>query len=64
MILEELEQLELAKEAIKKGMKVYLHDSEPVLHSIESLYGDRFSYVYQLSGNESDMYLDLNKYIQ
>lgn len=63
-ILEESQQLELAKEAVKSGMKVYIHDTESVLRSLESLYGDKFFYIYQLSGNESDVYLDLNKYIQ
>jgi len=63
-ILEESQQLELAKEAVKVGMKVYIHDSESVLKSLESIYGDKFTYVYNLSGNESNLYLDLNKYIQ
>jgi nucleotide sugar dehydrogenase len=63
-ILEESQQLELAKEAVKLGMKVIIHDSEGVVKSLESLYGDRFTYLYELTGNESTQYLDLNKYIQ
>jgi nucleotide sugar dehydrogenase len=63
-ILEESQQLELAKEAVKLGMKVFIHDSESVLKSLESLYGDRFSYLYELDTAESNKYLDLNEYIQ
>jgi hypothetical protein len=63
-ILEESQQLELAKEAVKLGMKVVIYDSESVLKSLESLYGDRFTYVYELGGTESSNYLDLNEYIQ
>ena len=63
-ILEESQQLELAKEAVKLGMKVVIHDSESVLKSLESLYGDKFTYLYELVGTESSMYLYLNEYIQ
>lgn len=63
-ILEESQQLELAKEAVKVGMKVVIHDSESVIKSLESLYGDKFTYLYEMSGNEKTLYLDLNTYIQ
>ena len=63
-IIEESQQLELAKEAVKVGMKVVIHDSESVIKSLESLYGDKFTYLYEMSGNEKTLYLDLNTYIQ
>ena len=62
-ILEESQQLELAKLCAKAGMYVILHDSEVVLNAVEKLYGEKFEYRYKLEGDEEDKYFDLNKYI-
>lgn len=62
-ILEESQQLELAKELQKRGMKVYIHDSENVLKSLECLFGERFNYIYTLTGNEKTRFFCVNNYI-
>jgi nucleotide sugar dehydrogenase len=62
-ILEESQQLELAKVIQKKGMKVYIHDSENILKSLECLFGENFNYIYELTGNEENMFFCVNKYI-
>lgn len=62
-ILEESQQFELAKEAVRLGIKVVIHDTESVLKSIENMFGDKFTYLYELSGSEQSIYLDLNTYI-
>jgi UDPglucose 6-dehydrogenase len=62
-ILEESQQLELAKLCAKEGMYVILHDSEVVLNALEKVYGEKFEYRYKLEGNEEEKYFDLNKYV-
>lgn len=62
-ILEESQQLELAKEIQKRGMKVYIHDSEIVLKSLECLFGEKFNYIYKLAGDEENKFFIVNNYI-
>jgi nucleotide sugar dehydrogenase len=62
-ILEESQQLELAKEIQKRGMKVYIHDSENVLKSLECLFGEKFNYIYKLTNDEDKKFFVVNNHI-
>lgn len=63
-ILEESQQLELAKACAKQGMTVILYDSEVVLNAVEKMFGEKFEYRYTLVGDEQSKFFDLNTYIQ
>jgi nucleotide sugar dehydrogenase len=62
-MLEESQTLELALLCQNRGLQVILHDSLPVLKELETKYGNAFTYVEQLVGNESTLYFDVNSYI-
>lgn len=62
-MLEESQTLELALVCQSYGLEVIIHDSAPVLKELETKYGDMFTYVERLVGNESTVYFDVNNYV-
>lgn len=63
-ILEESQQLELAKKLALKKYEVIVHDTDYVLRMLKDQYGDLFKYRSVLTGNESSEYYCLNTYIK
>jgi len=61
-IIEESQRLELAKLCVESGLVVQIYDNKKVLDELVKIYGDKFTYIYELTGNESALF-DVNSYI-
>jgi UDPglucose 6-dehydrogenase len=63
-ILEESQQLELAKRLAQKNYQVLIHDTPYILKTLEEQFGPLFKYVSALSGTEEEDHFYLNAYIK
>ena len=62
-ILEESQKLELAKLCVNTGLTVFIYDDIKVINQLNSIYNDKFSYIYNLNGQEKSLYFDINQHI-